>query len=64
MMLWEQFLLNHEKVDFKLITKQYWLLGIENDETIMRNDYEKEDLKIWKKQIFILWFTVFFLMNF
>ena len=26
MMLWEEFLLNHEKVDFKLIMKQYWLL--------------------------------------
>ena len=53
MMLWEEFLLNHEKVDFKLIMKQYWLLGIENDEVTTRNGYEKEDLKIWKKQIFI-----------
>ena len=63
-MLWEEFLLNHEKVDFKLIMKQYWLLGIENDEVTMRNDCEKEDLKIWKKQIFISWFSVFFLDKF
>ena len=58
MMLWGGFLLNHEKVDFKLIMKQYWLLGVENDEAIVRNDYE-EDLKIWKKQIFISSFSVF-----
>ena len=40
-MLWEESLLNHEKVDFKLIMKQYWLLGVENDEAIMRNGYER-----------------------
>ena len=64
MMLWRGFLLNHEKVDFKLIMKQYQLLGVENDEVIVRNGCEKEDLKIWKKQIFISWFSVFFLMSF
>ena len=63
-MLWGGFLLNHERVDLKLIMKQYWLLGVENDEAIVRNGYEKEDLKIWKKQIFISWFCVFFLMSF
>ena len=64
MMLWGGFLQNHEKVEFKLIMKQYWLLVIENDECIVRNGYENEDLKIWKKQIFISWFSVFFLMSF
>ena len=64
MMLWEEFLRNHEKVDFKLIMKQYWLLSVENDEVIVRNGCEKEDLKIWKKQIFISWFSVFFSMSF
>ena len=64
MMSWEEFLLNHEKVDFKLIMKQYWLLGIENDEVTTRNDCEKEDLKFWKKQIFISWVSVFFLDKF
>ena len=29
-----------------LIMKQYWLLGIENDEVIVRNGCEKGDLKI------------------
>ena len=42
----------------KPIMKQYRLLGVENDEAIVRNDCEKEDLKIWKKQIFISWFSV------
>ena len=60
MILWGGFLLNHERVDFKLITKQYWLLSVENDKAIIRNGCEKEDLKIWKKQIFISWFSVFF----
>ena len=60
MMLWRGFLLNHERVDLKMIMKQYWLLGFENDEAIARNGCEKEDLKIWKKQIFISWFNVFF----
>ena len=46
MILWGEFLLNHERVDFKLIMKQYWLLGVENDEAIVRNGCEKEDLKI------------------
>ena len=46
MMLSRGFLLNHERVDFKLIMKQYWLLGVENDEAIVRNGCEKEDLKI------------------
>ena len=46
MMLRGGFLLNHEKVEFKLIMKQYWLLGIENDEVIARNGHENEDLKI------------------
>ena len=64
MMLWEEFLLNHEKVDFKLIIKQYWLLGVENDEPMARNVCEKEDLRFWKKQIFISWFSVFFSMSF
>ena len=32
--------------DFKLIIKQQWLLGVGNDEPIVRNGYEKEDLKI------------------
>ena len=64
MMLWEEFLLNHEKVDFKLIMKQYWLLSVVNDKAIVRNGCEKEDLKVWKKQIFISWFSVFFSMNF
>ena len=63
-MLWEESLLNHKKVDFKLIMKQYWLLDVENDEAITRNGCGKEDLKIWKKQIFISWFSVFFLMSF
>jgi len=45
-MLGEESLLNHEKVDFKLIMKQYWLLGVENDEAIMRNGCETKDLKI------------------
>ena len=40
------------------------MLGVENDEAIARNDYEKEDLKIWKKQIFISWFSMFFLISF
>ena len=64
MLLWRGFLSNHERVDLKLIMKQYWLLGVENDEAIVRNGYKKEDLKIWKKQIFISWFCVFFLMSF
>ena len=64
MMLWEEFLLNHEKVDFKLIIKQYWLLSVENDKPMARNVYEKEDLRFWKKQIFISWFSVFFKMSF
>ena len=63
MILWGGFLLNHERVDFKLIMKQYWLLSVENDEAIVRKGWEKEDLKIWKKQIFISWFSVFFLMS-
>ena len=63
MILWGGFLLNHERVDFKRIMKQYWLLGVKNDEAIVRNGWEKEDLKIWKKQIFISWFSVFFLMS-
>ena len=62
MMLWEEFLLNHEKVDFKLIMKQYWLLSVENDKAIVRSGCEKEDLKIWK-QIFISWFSVFFFFS-
>ena len=49
MMLWGDFLLNHEKVKVKIITKQYWLLGIEDDEAIVRNGRENKDLKIWKK---------------
>ena len=40
--------------------EQFWLLSVENDEAIVRNGCEKEDLKIWKKQIFISWFSVFF----
>ena len=60
MILWGGLLLNHERVDFKLIMKQYWLLSVENDEAIVRNGCEKEDLKIWKKQIFISWFSMFF----
>ena len=60
MILWKGFRPNHERVDLKLIMKQYWLLGVENDEAIVRNGYEKEDLKIWKKQIFISWFSMFF----
>ena len=64
MILWGGFLLNHEMVDFKLIMKQYWLLSVENDKAIMRNGCEKEDLKIWKKQIFISWFSVFFFFFF
>ena len=60
MILWKGFRPNHEKVDLKLIMKQYWLLGVENDEAIVRNGCEKEDLKIWKKQIFISWFSMFF----
>ena len=63
MTLWRGFLLNHERVDFKLIMKQFWLLSVENDKAIVRNGCEKEDLKIWKKQIFISWFSVFFLMS-
>ena len=67
MILWGGFLLNHERVDLKLIMKQYWLLSVENDKAIVRNGCEKEDLKIWKKQIFISWFSVcvcvFFLMS-
>ena len=58
MTLWGGFLLNHERVNFKLIMKQYWLLSVENDKAIMRNGCEKGDLKIWKKQIFISWFSV------
>ena len=38
--------MNHERVDFKLIMKQYWLLSVENDEAIVRKGWEKEDLKI------------------
>ena len=64
MMLWRGFPPNHERVDLKLIMKQYWLLGVENDDAILRNGYKKEDLKIWKKQIFISWFSIFFLMSF
>ena len=64
MMLWIRFLSNHERVDLKLIMKQYWLLGVENNEAIVRNGYENEDLKIWKKQIFLSWLNVFFLMSF
>ena len=64
MMLWRGFLPNPKRVDLKPIMKQYWLLGVENDETIVRNGCEKEDLKIWKKQTFISWFSVFFLMSF
>ena len=63
MMLWKGFRPNHERVDLKPIMKQYWLLGVENDEIIVRNGWENEDLKIWKKQIFISWFSVFFLMS-
>ena len=62
MILWGGFLLNHERVDFKLIMKQYWLLCVENDKAIVRNGCEKEDLKIWKKQIFISWFSAFFFL--
>ena len=64
MMLWRRFLLNHEKVYFKLIMKKYWLLGVENDEAIVRNGCEKEDLKIWKKQFFISWYSMFYLMKY
>ena len=46
MMLLKGFRLNHERVDHKPIMKQYWLLGVKNDETIVRNGWEKEDLKI------------------
>ena len=35
------FLLNHGNVRFKLIMKQWWLLGIKNDEAIVRNGCEK-----------------------
>ena len=63
MMLWRRFQPNHERVDLKSIMKQYWLLGVKNDKAIVRNGREKEDLKIWKKQIFISWFSVFFLMS-
>ena len=62
MILWGRFLLNHERVDFKLIMKQYWLLNVENDKAIVRNGCEKEDLKIWKKQILISWFSVLFFL--
>ena len=64
MTLWEGFLLNHKRVDFKLIMKQYWLLSVENDEAIVRNGCEEKDLKIWKKQIFISWLNVFFFFLF
>ena len=63
MMLWKGLQPNQERVDLKPIMKQYQLLGVENDEAIVRNGWEKEDLKIWKKQIFISWFSVFFLMG-
>ena len=46
MMLYIGFRLNHERVDLKAIMKQYRLLGVENDEAIVRNGCEKEDLKI------------------
>ena len=46
MILWGRFLLNHERVDLKLIMKQYWLLSVENDKAIVKNGCEKEDLKI------------------
>ena len=36
---------NLERVDLKRIMKQYQLLGVVNDEAIVRNGYEK-DLKI------------------
>ena len=46
MMLLIGFWTNHGRVDLKLIMKQNWLLGVENNEAIMRNGCEKEDLKI------------------
>ena len=45
-----RFLLNHGNVRFKLIMKQWWLLGIESDEAIARNGCEKKDLKISKSR--------------
>ena len=44
MMLLKGFLLNHEKVEFKLIMKPYWLLGIGNDEAIAKR-WRFENLK-------------------
>ena len=46
MMLLIGFRPNHGRVDLKLIMKQNWLLGVENDEVIVRNGYGKKDLKI------------------
>ena len=46
MMLLIGFLPNHGRVDLKPIMKQNRLLGVENDEAIVRNGCEKEDLKI------------------
>ena len=36
--------MNHEKAEFKLIMKRYWLLGIENDEAIAKR-WRFENLK-------------------
>ena len=44
MMLLKGFLLNHEKVELKLIMKPYWLLGIGNDEAIAKR-WRFENLK-------------------
>ena len=46
MMLWRGFLPNPKRVDLKPIMKQYWLLGVENDEFLVRHGCGKEDLKI------------------
>ena len=46
MMLLIGFRPNHGRVDLKPIMKQNRLLGVENDEVIVRNGCEEEDLKI------------------